>query len=290
MSKEKKVKIIFYNVNFNAFKTYFENIKYPEEHKKNSDFIDLVIIFRHCELKDVYFTDSDMSLFSFYKSIFEEARYYSCMWEAEKRIFEERIFNYINNLSSDVEKLEIKENFKITDLNEYSEIAALYRRFKTLLDKSKDYSEAGGFYFNEIEMKRKHLKNKSKIYYCIYTLYKKFMGYGEKPLLSSLWFLFFLFIFFPFIYLFSGLKISSGKYINYDLTWNFPIFTSTFWSDWWTAVKCTLSRFLPSTYLPEQWANISSTSLGILSFLNSFILILFIVFIGIGLKRHFKRF
>ena len=78
------------------------------------------------------------------------------------------------------------------DLDSYNEIATLYRRFKTALDRTKDYADAGLFYFNELEMKRKHFRslfkwrNKFKKWgiksnYILYTLYKIFMGYWARP-------------------------------------------------------------------------------------------------------------
>ncbi len=295
---DKNIIIKFSGINFNPFATYFENINYPKNHKKTTDLISPVIIFRYCQLKNVNFADSDMSLFSFYKSIWEEARYYSCGWKAEKRIFEERIYDYVNHLDSKDRKEEYKKNYEIEDLN-YNEIAALYRRFKTVLDNTKDYAEAGRFYFNEIEMKRKNLWDEIKekkwpvpmtkiLYSIIYLSYKKFTGYGEKPVRSFLWFLGFIFTF-SISHLFNGLKYSSSKnVINYDWALSLPGI-QTIWNDWLIAIKYTLACFIPKSFLPEQWANISSAG-WFVSLLNSLVLILFVIFIGIGLKRHFRRF
>jgi hypothetical protein len=99
------------------------------------------------------------------------------------------------------------------------------------------------------------------------------MGYGEKPFWSLVWLLFSGIIVFPIVHLFNGLQIRCMMINSY-----------------WDALKYTISRFLPSTYLPEQWANIKSTGWGVVPFFNSIVLILFVIFIGIGLKRHFRRF
>jgi len=308
MESEKNIILKFSDISFNPFLTYFENINYPEKHKSNGEFIDIVVIFRYCQLKDVYFSDSDMSLFSFYKSIFEEAKYYSCLWKEEKRIFEERIYSYVNSLKVEEEKTKIKKIYEIEDLN-YNEIAALYRRFKTLLDKSKDYTEAGGFYFKEFEMKRKalfialkdELENKkwlnsfrNGVLYLLYLIYNIFAGYGEKPG-RSFWSFLGFWLFFSWLHLLSGLEVIGYKTINYDisLSWyglknilNIPL------KDVGYALGFALYRVIPISYLPYQGSGITPEGIGglFLSFANTFVLILFVIFIGIGLKRHFRRF
>jgi uncharacterized protein YjbI with pentapeptide repeats len=296
IKSEENIKILFKGIIFNPFATYFENIKGISENKnKRNNIINPAIIFRYCNLKDAYFTNNDISIFSFYKSAYDEARFYSCNWKNEKRdkilkiipykrkniICDEQLYE-LAECSDDKEKF--KKDYEIEDLNGYNEIATLYRRFKTSLDNTKDYSEAGKFYFNEQEMKRKALREKFEKWWrsilngemwkwLLYSLYKVFMGYGEKPFWSLVWLLFSGIIVFPIVHLFNGLQIRCMMINSY-----------------WDALKYTISRFLPSTYLPEQWANIKSTGWGVVPFFNSIVLILFVIFIGIGLKRHFRRF
>lgn len=73
--------IIFNRVNFNPFNTYFENIRAPKDTDKIKNPIPAALIFRHCNLKDVYFSNNDMSLFSFYKSpYFEQSHFTTVEW------------------------------------------------------------------------------------------------------------------------------------------------------------------------------------------------------------------
>ena len=119
------------------------------------------------------------------------------------------------------EKKLILELYSLEDINSFDEIATLYRRFKVALDNTKDYEQAGWFYFNEYEMKRRAFKEQSKTKYFIYSFYKLFAGYGEKPLWSFYWFLILL-MGFTFANLFSGIKLATGSIINYDFhfSWN----------------------------------------------------------------------
>jgi len=281
---DENIIITFSDISFNPFYAYFENINYNNKNKKNDDYISPVIIFRYCNLKDVYFTNNDISLFSFYKSAYDEARFYSCEWKKQSGrrkniICDEELYKKVESIKERKEKEKFKKDYEIEDLNGYNEIATLYRRFKTSLDNTKDYAEAGHFYFNECEMKRKYFKSLKwkgnfwdKLRGKLYWLCKIFMGYGERPLWSFSWFLIFGIIIFPIAHIINGLDVPLGETLCL------------------AAIKYTFSRFLPSTYLPEKWVYIESTGSGFVPFLNSLVLILFVIFIGIGLKRHFRRF
>lgn len=304
LDSEEKIIIKFKNVNFNP-KTYFRriNLNKNTKPKKREYCIDVIIIFRYCQLKDVDFTDVDISLLSFYKSTYEDSRYNACKWMLEKRIAEERIYDYVNNLKGKNKQQNKNINYEIEDLD-YNEISNLYRKFKTLLDNKKDYTEAGKFYFNECEMKRKYFveslkkikfleKIKNIGYYCIYSLYKFFMGYGERAGKTFIWFIF-LTLLLSVFHLMNGLIVQNNVVINYDLKIdgikNF--YSLGFWKDILYSLNFTISRIIPISYFPSQRFTVTAEGLDglLLSVLDSIVLILFIIFIGTGLKRHFRRF
>jgi len=305
-NKNNFITINFNHVLFNAFNTYFEKIPIPfKSYKKiKEEFVNVILTFRYCQLKDVYFTDNNMSLFSFYKSSFDQARFISSKWDPQndrilffpfKRknvIAEERFFKDIRNHEGDKKYVEnLKSNCKIEDLNGYEDISSLYRQMKTALDNTKDYQEASKFYFNEFEMKRRALKEELKdrrwprrlfSRISLYNIYKTFAGYGEKPLWSFWWF---------------GLGVLGFTTLNYCLGFKKGIILEGGTIDpldatFWDSFVFTLYRIIPANYLPyKQIYDIPDNFWGMLiPFLNTAVLILFIAFIAIGLKRHFRRF
>jgi len=301
-NKESEILINFLGINFLPFRTYFENIRLIDAFSKQvKPELTMCFLFRYCQLNDVYFTGSDMSFFSFYKSNFDQARFISCDWREGKDsvlklpykrrniLFEDFLFS--NIAPNKKEESQFSEKYHIDDL-ELKEIGSLYRRMKAALDRTKDYQESGWFYFNEFETKRRELKFGPKK--LIYYLYKVFSGYGEKPFWSFIWFWIFVVIF-SFIHLLSGLNTSDGQ-INYDISLKWEairnIFSGEFLGNWLNSFVFTFYRLIPVNYMPYTDSTITPVGLQglILALLNTLILILMITFIGIGLKRQFRRF
>jgi uncharacterized protein YjbI with pentapeptide repeats len=293
-------RVLFKNITFYPFRAFFEGIVTCKSNRA----LPSIVSFRNCNLRDIYFTSNEMSLFSFYKSSYDNSRFISSKWDSVRErlsffkykrrntIFEDKILNQISSMSKN-RQLKIKELYEISDLNSFEEVANLYRRFKVALDITKDYEQAGWFYFNEFEMKRMVSKGEIKSKYFLYSMYKNFAGYGEKPLWSFYWFIIFL-LSFTFLNLFSGIKVNLETVINYDLSLNgfTTIFTSQFWSDAFNAFLFTLYRIIPIGYLPiprEQFLPLGADGY-MIAFLNTGVLILFITFIAVGLKRIFRRF
>lgn len=320
--------LLFIRVRFNSYKTFFEQIipgivynDVPLSSKPN-------FIFRYCYLKEIFLSENDMSMFSFYRcAFFEEAFFTSSQWPSTMEKISAMIplirFARRYAIHEDIifsEKLRTTEKYsqliksKIENNTfyptQYSEIAELYIRYKSAADKSKDYNLASWFYFNEIEMKRRQLtaeilttKNRFYKYLKIikpgrrwlYSFYRIFAGYGEKPVWSFIWFCVFTSMF-TFIHLLNGIKYKMGdgtfKKINYKLTSEF-IFEVNF-SDFLKSLELSISRVIPSTFLPGQPSDLSTLTNNfgdfILSLANSVFLALMVIFVAIGLKRHFRRF
>ena len=318
----KDTRVMFYNVRFIPFATFFENLRFVISSFSHDKLISPIFIFRYCQLRDVYFSNVDMSHFSFYKSTFDEAHFFSTQWKSVKDtvlsipfqrrnvIGDEMLFSYSKKIGGSLESMVIDQHYEIEYVREFKEIANLYRRLKTALDRTKDYEEAGWFYFNEVEMKRLALKeNRQKSngllkikevgLFGLYYIYKILAGYGGRPLWSFVWFCIFGF-FFAFVHTLSGLKLPNGKTFNYDLLLNSHgvknLFTLDFLiglaKDGLTALIFSLTRLIPISYLPYLRQEFSPLGIDGLTwaFANSFVLILMVTFIAIGLKRHFKRF
>ncbi|MDD4050967.1 MAG: pentapeptide repeat-containing protein [candidate division Zixibacteria bacterium] len=314
--------IVFYRVRFNPFLTHFMDIR-TDASKLASRIVDMpAMVFRFCELKDVYFADNDMSLFSFFQCVFfEESFFVGCTWgwTREKilgcgpflrfkrafQINEDLRFSQKKSLAlieSDGKFPSIGGPIRFPD--NYSDIAEIYLRMKSASDRAKDYQRASWFYFNEFEMKR--LDNKTKKTtepqkqgggrsygkFLLYSAYKLFAGYGEKPLWSFLWFLV-LTVGFSILHLFNGFNGPNGIVINYDLALNLPNIPTLF-VNLLRAIVYTLYKIVPISYLPIQRTDIigalPTTGDQVLIILNFVVLGTLLVLTGIGLKRHFRRF
>lgn len=288
-----------------------------------------VMIFRYCRLQDVFFRDCNISLLSFYACpFFEEAHFISCTDKWRKVsllspilpktthrniIFEDFLAKYLEKKIAVIDKEKMIDFYEVKDLLNYKELPTLYRRLKTASDRAKDYLGAGRFYFNEIETKRQAFLRSMKkdpvlskkfysfIKFCAYTAYRIFAGYGEKSFRGFDCFWIFTFAF-ALLHMLNGLSVPRGDGnwdpINYE--WDLPFgwigtfFTSQFWHDMGNCVLFSLYRVIPASYLPGLKYEMYIPDPGIsdlaLSFVNSFVLIMMIVFTGIGLKRHFRRF
>ena len=301
---------IFKNIQFQPFTSYFEYISFQS--------FKPLLIFRYCNLKDVFFSNNNLSLFSFYKSAFDEARFILPKWKNIKgKAF---LFNYSrkNIIYEDYHYSQIGTSnieagnsyLLLDDLDSLDEIANLYRRYKSALDKTKDYEQAGWFYFNEMEMKRlsfegyidpeekftrikNFIRSKYKMKWLLYGSYKIFAGYGEKPLWSFLWFLIFTLIF-SVLNLFIGF-IYKGNIINYNLNLTgeglFKI-DSQLCYDLFISILLSIIRLIPFSYSLVSKDDFSLLGLDslFLSFFNTITLLILVTFIGIGLKRIFRRF
>ncbi len=316
---DKQPVILFKRTRFIPFLSFFENIS-PNDTFKNTEYCQRpAVLFRQCSLKDVYFSNNDMSLFSFFGSAFyDEAHINSCQWINEREkicfcipksferkniIIEEKL---LKESIKDVTTIE-KERFDIALLNRFWQVAELYRHLKASADRAKDYGMAGWFYFNEIEMKRLDIIQKiystkkgfKKAWGLIrpgrlwfYYLYKVFAGYGEKPFWSLSWLGVFTLVF-ACIHLFNGIDVPGGRKINYDWGGKFPGLIQ-YCSDLSYAILFTLYQIMPTAYLPFKkqefkFADINVADLS-LSFFNIFILSILIIFTIMGFKRHFRRF
>jgi len=301
--------IRFSNIQFPPFQVYFEDVRKPKHLQSNMP----VILFRYCNLKDVYFSNNDMGLFSFYKSAFDEARFISVNWGSWKKrqnVLGDEILlreiirlqnqdqanSQVNDDTQDNKQLALlKERFQVFDDIHYLEIASLYRRMKTALDRAKDYPEASKFYYNEFEMRREYLRQNKRqfpVRWSLYSLYHALVGYGERAGRSFLWFCVFIALFAG-LYLMNGYVNFQGEYVNYDfglqyLTWsNFKIALV----DYGKAIVHALLLILPRNFLFVKMSNSHIPfHQVVIQLFNVLAAYFFLTFTIIGLKRHFRRY
>jgi len=307
--------VMFRRIRFNAFLTFFEDAALGDDYRDTPEVERPIIAFRYAVLKDVYFSNNDFGLFSFYNSVFfEEAIFARNRWYRKR----ERVVGFLP-FPRYYRGFQVKEELLLdkpsshseTDRNSvigvnlpggYFSIALLYNRLKTAADRIKNYQAASYYYFNELEMRRRGYGQwmhdstnlPSRMIACrnyvVYEAYRIFAGFGEKPVWSFIWFWIFTCLFST-LHMFNGIN-ALGRRINYDLN-SFPPLTELI-SDFGYAVIYSLYRVIPSTYLPYQADAFSPASYDfwtlLLSFLNTVVLILMIIFTGMGLKRHFRRF
>jgi uncharacterized protein YjbI with pentapeptide repeats len=321
-------RILFRRVRFNPFITFFEGIHDGDDYSGVPPTDRPIILFRYCQLKDVQFANNDMALFSFYSSsFFEEAHFISDQWihrrEAILNIFpfnllkfsranqivEEQIFELTKKREAAGEDAAaLKKKYSMDLLKSYSDVAEWYLRFKTAADRAKNYHLASWFYFHEFEMRRQNFRQRAnepqgwakklsiKSVFFLYTLYRVFAGYGEMPRWSLAWFSIFT-TGFAVLHLFNGIRVplsdGGSRLINYDWGGAVPNLVQLV-GDFFYAVLYTLYRVIPVSYLPYRSAEFDLAAYGFwplaLSLANSVVLIFVIILIGVGVKRHFRRF
>ncbi len=185
-SKDAQSIVHFDGIFFNPFRTIFENIRCEMDKKEGYQvFKDPAILFRHCNLKDVFFTNSSMELFSFFTSAFyDQAQFTRRHWRPIKEgifkwlpkwhqryapIFEEfaldrlvwlqheesdRADNNVPEPSGHRTARDYYREYALKGVTGYRDVAQIYRALKAAIDAEKDYRGAGRLYFNEFEMKR----------------------------------------------------------------------------------------------------------------------------------------
>ncbi len=277
----------------------------------------MTVLFRYCMLKDVFFSHNDLGIFSFFNSTFDQARFISNTWQKEKSrwspfykrqniLLDEVLFSRLKEMRN-ITKQKFEKEYKLEHLESYGTISALYRRMKTAHDNTKDYFEAGWFYYNELETKRLMLKDEIKrepffrsisarLQKGFYDLFKLFSGYGEKPLRSLVWFWLFALVVFPGIHGLNGLTIKMANKaalnINFDFTGFSRIFEYAFWQDYLYAVAYSLNHVIPFNFLSfDNFIFVPNSPQDIIwSFLNSVVLLMLAGLIGLGIGRKLKRF
>ncbi|MEE9442586.1 MAG: hypothetical protein V3V99_07950 [candidate division Zixibacteria bacterium] len=318
-TQSKPPRILFDRVHFNPLLTFFDGIKIDVPGNKLPLEQRPIFLFRYCQLKDVHFSNCDMSMISFFTSpFFEQAHFVSVKWYSQRekifRIFafnrsiiieDEILRKQKENTLNNVERNKHVEFYKSRLLNGYSKLATLYRLMKTAADNAKDYQQGSMFYFSEFEVKKYKLRERLKnekwvkrysykwINLFLYYIYKVIAGYGEKPHWSLNWLCFFSFFVFPMIHLFNGIIPQNKTIINYDFMRSFPNLIQLF-KDYITCIGFTLVKIIPLNYLPIPKLEFAMQTMGvwdyILSISNSVVLALLIIFTAMGLKRHFRRF
>lgn len=128
---------------------------------------------------------------------------------------------YLSNIKYKLKKEENKDIKNIKNINEKSQV--LYKTYVQLAEqfKSNNIMELYGEYFY-LSKRVKHKMIENKPEKLISTLSLISCGYGERPyysLISSV----FIIVISAILYMFSGVDVSNGKLINYDIVGGVPV-------------------------------------------------------------------
>lgn len=136
--------------------------------------------FRRAKLRQCCFINTDIS-----KADFTEVK-----WKIKKGVLTQRRIVY--------DETAVKEK------KNYETVEKVYRQLKKNYEDRGSYGEAGDFHYGEMEMLRLSQKGIIK-YISLTSFYKYLSGYGERWWLALIWLIFAIFLFFPVLYLKSGL-------------------------------------------------------------------------------------
>jgi uncharacterized protein YjbI with pentapeptide repeats len=154
---------------------------------------------------------ANLSKTLFHCAFIDNVNFNGCKWPKKYIIHEEQYMN--------------KHDINLS----YSDIETIYRNLKKNMQNSGNYTDAGEFYYREMEMKRKGAKNKKDLF--LLQLYKIIAGYGEKPLRTIISSLAIIFICTVFYWIFQCLEYSVEnptifRQIKDSLYFSFVTFTT----------------------------------------------------------------
>jgi len=80
-SRENAPRLLFRRIRFNPLQTFFDNVRSGNQFLDSNVSERPILLFRQCQLKDVFFSNNEMMLFSFFSSVFfEESHLFSNQW------------------------------------------------------------------------------------------------------------------------------------------------------------------------------------------------------------------
>jgi hypothetical protein len=208
----------------------------------------------------------------------------------DSEIVYEKIIDNIQNIESKREK--IVKNIRKIKLALHDEIyrtKMLYTQLRLKYEDLGRYHEAGDFFIGEMEMRRKGKNFEKRIIRGLLYIYGIISKYGERPLRAFCYFIS-IPVIFTFIYFFSGLKNTPRmdvKYINYDVSWNFPFLDISFWKDFFNTLFFSIhNAVLGRTFTTLMPEGIISTAFSIF---ENIIGIIFLSLFLLAMNRKFRR-
>jgi hypothetical protein len=185
-----------------------------------------------------------------------------------------------------------KNNARIVerDKSEIELVRSAYRQLKQNYEDNRNYTEAGDFYYGEMEMTRLKLSFLNRYLFSWEALYWMVSGYGQRWGTSFALLVLTLLIF-PVLIMFLGLQTSSenglpGKHIKYDITSNLPQANEGL-ADYELCLRYSLVTMLPlkdssTHYVPSMWTRY-------LLVVEIILLPTFATLFILALRRRFKR-
>jgi uncharacterized protein YjbI with pentapeptide repeats len=176
------------------------------------------------------------------------------------------------------------------DKSEIELVRSAYRQLKQNYEDNRNYTEAGDFYYGEMEMTRLKLPFLRRYLLSWEALYWIVSGYGQRWG-SSFGLLALTFLVFPIFFMFGGLQTPTenglcGKYISYDIAWNLPPVSEAL-ADYELCLRYSTVTILP---MKESSAHFSPSIVTRYLLVAEIILLpTFATLFILALRRRFKR-
>jgi uncharacterized protein YjbI with pentapeptide repeats len=253
--------------------------------------------FRYCDLDGVQLLECDMAGVRFVHSKIDSVRLMDCKWPKRRT----RLLRLVKSHQLAFEPIDWKAQNAL-DIGRDAVIQ--YRQLQHALDASQEYVEAGHFYYNRLETQRRlfaklttahgaHILYRvgTFVKYLVYSMFRIFAGYGEKPgqtvlALLAVW------SSLAMIHLYAGFKVN-GRIVQGCLPWS-PVSSGNLLD-----IKDISWSFLYSLYHVYPFkSNITIPTLQLqplsngltLPLITSIVLLLMLALVFMSLKRHFKRY
>lgn len=221
----------------------------------------------------VSFRKVDLSKFRFLGTDLRKVEFVDVNWDRKRGR---------NRIYDEIEPDTVTEKF------DYPLIAQVYKRLRGNYQENLNYAEAGDFHIGEMEMRRKGEKNPFNK--GIIQLYKLLSNYGESYWRPLAWILLFLFLFFPILFMYSGIEpvaqSQTSYVINYDLDASSISLNKEKVADYLKSFVYSLSVF--SLVREKQYRPIDNCG-HLWMVLESILSPVLIAFFLLALRRRFRR-
>lgn len=182
------------------------------------------VVFSH--MQSANFICANLEKATFRNAILYSVNFINCNWPREggrKIAYDEIRLRESENRNSPTPKeialLHLEGDYSTTAR---SELVRLYTHLKRNCELNHDYVGAGGWYYREMEARRRAAKTSvklnpisSRLYRAVSVAYKRISRYGESFGLPLIWLLI-AYSGFSLLYLMNGFPVDSGHQLNYD--------------------------------------------------------------------------
>jgi uncharacterized protein YjbI with pentapeptide repeats len=251
------------------------------------------ISFKHTTLSQVQFGGTDLREVRFLDvqwCTLPKKRFLVLPWPARNALFDEAVIRGIFKVPGSPMRMKLPMRITGANRSELELVCSAYRQLKQNYEDNRNYTEAGDFYYGEMEMTRLKLPFLRRYLFSWEALYWIVSGYGQRWE-NSFILLVLTFLVFPIFFMFGGLQTPTedglaGKYISYDIAWNLPPVSQAL-ADYELCVRYSTVTILP---MKESSAHFSPSIVTRYLLVAEIILLpTFATLFILALRRRFKR-